>query len=83
MYVIHMPTIFEFFAFKIMIRTRDHKPPHVHCISADGEVLISIEGQTVVRNHGVHTSDVKRLCEFVRRYEDVLMNEWRHYHEED
>ena len=72
MYNARMPTIFELGAFRIIIRTKDHIPAHVHCKSSDGEVLIAIKTREVIRNHGVHTSDVKRLKEFISENEDVL-----------
>ncbi len=46
-------------------------------------VIIEIAGQELIRNKGVSQKDIKRLKEFIRENEDVLMNEWRHYHEEE
>jgi hypothetical protein len=79
----YMPVIFYLNAFMILIRTRDHNPPHVHCKAGDIEALILIETQEVIRNHGVRPKDLKRLQAFVKHNSDVLLNEWRHYHEED
>ncbi len=76
-----MPTIFELAAFRIMILTRDHEPPHVHCKGPGIEVLIEIESQLVIRNRDVHAKDVRTLQGFIKTNADVLMNEWRHYHE--
>ena len=78
-----MPTIFEIFVFKIIIQTMDHNPPHVHCKSPDGEVLIEIKNQNVLRNHGLHTSDIKLLKKFISDHKDVPINEWRHFHGEE
>ena len=78
-----MPTIFEIGPFRIIIRTRDHLPAHVHCRCPDGEVLIEIESLKVIRNHGVHLSDVRRLKVFVSEKREVLMNEWEHFHGKD
>jgi hypothetical protein len=35
-----MPTVLEKDGFKIIIRTRDHNPPHVHVYKADGQITI-------------------------------------------
>ena len=83
MYIILMPTIFILGPFKIVINTADHRPAHVHCVGPGVVVIIAIIGQQVMRNKNVAQKDIKRLKEFISENEDVLMNEWRRYHEED
>jgi hypothetical protein len=46
-------------------------------------VIIEIVTQEVIRNKGVAPKDIKRLQLFIEENQDVLMNEWRHYHEEE
>jgi len=82
MYIANIPTIFEIGPFKIIINTKNHKPPHVHCVGPGIVVVIIIETQEVIRNKGVSTKDIKRLQLFIEENQDVLMSEWRHYHEE-
>jgi hypothetical protein len=83
MYNALMPTIFSIGPFKIIINTKDHKPPHVHCVGPGVSVLIEILTQKVIRNKGVSQKDIKRLQSLIDKNNDVLMTEWRHYHEED
>ena len=75
-----MPTILELRSFRIVIETRDHPPPHVHCKGPGCNARIEIETRAVMSNSGVSTRDLARLKELIERYEDVLMNEWRRIH---
>ena len=83
MYNAIMPTIFVIGPFKIIINTKDHRPAHVHCVGPGIFVIIEIATQEVIRNKGVSQKDIKRLQLFIEENRDVLMNEWRHYHEEE
>lgn len=83
MYIVNMPTIFVIGPFKIIINTADHRPAHVHCVGPGVVVIVEIVGQRVTKNKGVSQKDIRRLKEFIKDNEDVLINEWRHYHEEE
>lgn len=83
MYNAIMPTIFDIGPFRIIINTKDHRPAHVHCVGPGIFVIIEIATQEVTRNKGVSQKDIKRLQVIVAENKDVLMNEWRHYHEEE
>jgi hypothetical protein len=78
-----MPTIFVIGPFRIVINTKDHRPAHVHCVGPGIFVVIEILNQEVIRNKGVALKDIKRLKEFILENQDVLISEWRHYHEEE
>lgn len=83
MYNAIVPTIFVIGPFKIIINTKDHRPAHAHCVGPGVFVIIEIVTQEVIRNKGVAPKDIKRLLLFIEENQDVLMNEWRHYHEEE
>jgi hypothetical protein len=83
MYIVNVPTIFVIGPFRIIINTADHRPPHVHCVGPGVVVIVEIETLRVMKNKGVSQKDVGRLKEFIKEHNDVLMNEWRHYHEKD
>jgi hypothetical protein len=83
MYNANMPTIFVIGPFKIVINTADHRPAHVHCVGPGIVLVVEIRTRNIIRNKGVASKDVKRLLVLIEEYEDVLMNEWRRYHEED
>ncbi|MCD8210379.1 MAG: DUF4160 domain-containing protein [Prevotella sp.] len=38
-----MPEILRLFGLKFYIYTRDHQPPHIHVVSADGSAKFVIE----------------------------------------
>ena len=78
-----MPTIFLIGPFKVIINTKDHRPAHVHCVGPGVFVVIEIATLEVIRNDGVSSRDIKRLQLFIQQNQNVLMNEWRHYHEEE
>lgn len=83
MYIAFIPTIFAIGPFRIIINTKDHRPAHVHCVGPGIFVIIEIATQEVIRNKGVSPKDIKRLQVIIEENKDVLMNEWRHYHEEE
>jgi hypothetical protein len=69
--------------FRIIINIKDHRPAHVHCVGPGIYVIIEIATEEVIRNKGVSQKDIKRLQSIIAQNSDVLMNEWRHYHEEE
>ena len=75
-----MPTIFELRNFRIVIETRDHAPPHVHCKGPGSVARVEIQTRTVMSNNGVGSKDLARLKALIEKYEDVLMDEWRRIH---
>lgn len=83
MYNAIMPVILRIGPFKIIINIKDHWPAHVHCVGPGVTIIIEIMSQRVIRNKGVSPKDTKRLQLYIEENKDVLMNEWRHYHEED
>lgn len=83
MYIANMPTIFAIGPFKIIINTADHRPAHVHCVGPGVSIVVEIVGQRIIKNKGVSPKDLRRLTEFIKENEEVLMNEWRHYHEKE
>ncbi|WP_084542173.1 DUF4160 domain-containing protein [Calidithermus chliarophilus] len=71
--------------FRIVIYPNDHRPPHVHVMTTDGEVLIllGLDGEAVeireIRG-GVKNGDVVRAVEIVSRDNDSLLEWWREIH---
>ena len=67
----------------IMIRIKDHEPPHVHAIRGDGEAKIEIITREVVFLVGFSKNDLKRIQAFIARNEALLMEAWNEIHEEE
>ena len=78
-----MPTIFVIGPFKIIINTKDHRPAHVRCVGPGIFVIIEIMTGEVIRNKGAGSKDIKKLIDFIEENQEVLIIEWRHYHEEE
>jgi uncharacterized protein (DUF885 family) len=78
-----MGTIFQFRNTRIVIRTRDHNPPHVHVFHGDCSAKIEIETQIVVESIGFSRSDMRRIVAFLKEREDLLLEAWNEIHKEE
>ena len=76
-YSADMPTVLRQDGFRVMIRTHDHEPPHVHCFKAGGEVLIDIETGHIRGVDGMNRSDVSKAIALVEENRALLLREWR------
>jgi hypothetical protein len=83
MYIICMGTIFQFRSIKIVIRTRDHNPPHAHVIRGDCEAKVELLTQKVIHSHGFSANDLRRIVSFMKERQDLLMEAWNEIHEEN
>lgn len=83
MYIMLMGTIFQFRHIKFVIRTRDHKPPHVHILRGDCEAKIEIKTCKVIRNNGFSSNDLKRIINFIADREDLFMEAWNEIHQSE
>ena len=75
-----MGKLFDIGPFRIMINTKDHLPPHVHCVGPGVMVKIEILTGTAMVNYGVRAKDVRILTEWVLSHQDVCITEWRRIH---
>lgn len=78
-----MGTIFRYRDVKIIIRTRDHAPPHVHVIRGDAEAKIKITSREVLYSVGFSRNDLRRIADFLASQEELLMEAWNEIHQED
>lgn len=76
-----MPTILEKDGFRIIIRTRDHNPPHVHVYKADGQIAIALGSETepveIVANWMKNRLDAKKAVAIVEENQMHLLAKWR------
>ena len=74
-----MPTLHRLRYCKIEMRFRDHQPPHVHVLMADGrEVLVEIEGLRVVGN--IPGRELVEALEWIVQNTTLLLEAWEKYH---
>ncbi len=81
--MIRMPTVFEIGGLKIVIRTHDHAPPHVHVIGPGAECIIEINSLEVRFSRGFKASAVRELQGFVEARREKLMEKWNEIHGEE
>jgi hypothetical protein len=75
-----MPTILEKDGFRIIIRTRDHNPPHVHIYKADGQIKIALGSETEpieIVDSWMHRSDARKAVAIVEENRMHLLAKWR------
>jgi hypothetical protein len=78
-----MGTIFRYRDVRIVIRTKDHNPPHVHVVRGDAEAKIEILSQKVVLSSGFTRNDLKRIATFLAEQKDKLFEAWEAIHNEE
>ena len=80
-----MPTVLRQDGFRVVIYFDDHLPSHVHVLSADSEVKISLGSETtqseIIEYRGKRGTAVKAL-ELVIAHQNELLNAWRNIHGE-
>ncbi|HEX9918887.1 MAG TPA: DUF4160 domain-containing protein [Pyrinomonadaceae bacterium] len=80
-----MPTIAKTDGFSFRIYYNDHKPPHVHVIKADGEVIIELGDENnspIIREiYRMRDREVVIAYTLVEQLKTKLLNAWREIHE--
>ena len=81
-----MPTVLRVdgFVVKIFLPPREHGPPHVHVLKADGEVIIEFgwhgENCFLREAHGMNSRDIVEAFRIVGANADALLGRWKEYH---
>ena len=78
-------TVLRVDGFSVVVRTRDHLPPHVHvfCSGDDEEVVIDLAPVGVREVRGMRAKHVVRAVALVEDAAEYLMNCWEEIHEQD
>lgn len=76
-----MPVVMRIAGYRIVIFTNDHRPPHVHIIGSDGQVVVSIEAvPRILRIEGFSDREALKLAKEVGANADTLLKEWEVIH---
>jgi len=75
-----MPKVFDADGLRVIIWPNDHRPPHVHVFSAEGEAMIDIESLEVVSIYRMRSRDVLRAVRIVDAHQESFRKEWRRIH---
>ncbi|HVF49760.1 MAG TPA: DUF4160 domain-containing protein [Pyrinomonadaceae bacterium] len=80
-----MPTILRRNGFVFRVYTNDHRPPHVHVIKGDGEVIIELgdeNSEPLLRQvYGMRDRDVASAFNLTVEFKTELLEGWRRIHE--
>ena len=70
-----MPTIHRFPNCKIEIRTRDHRPAHVHILLSDGrEALVFLVDMSLVARQRIRPGEISAALSWIADRADDLIN---------
>ena len=77
-----MPTLFKLFGLIFRIYTRDHRPPHVHVISQEGEAIFTVSEDRVEmrENKGMRQKDISLSLSVIYENKELILKEWENYH---
>jgi hypothetical protein len=79
-----MPTLFHVGAYRVMIRTNDHTPAHVHALGLDGEAKIELgvtpADMRLVYNLGIPKRILLEIVAEVARRHRECHQSWRAVH---
>jgi hypothetical protein len=73
------------YGLKVWIWANDHFPPHVHVYkgnpnSYEATLKLRIDTWEVISSSGFSERSVKKITEFLKKYEDILLYEWEVLH---
>lgn len=75
-----MSTIAVYRNVRFVIFSRDHRPPHIHAIAPDAEVVIHLETLEVIRVHGFTTQAVTQIQQFIEQRNEEFLEAWYEIH---
>ena len=78
-----MGTVLRADGYTVVIRTRDHNPPHVHvfCSGFEEEVVIELSPVAVRELRGMKMKHVVRAVEIVQDHVEYLLTLWEAIHD--
>lgn len=76
-----MPVVMRIAGYRVVIFTNDHRPPHVHIIGSDGQVVMTIESvPRILRTEGFSDREALKLSKEVGAHTETLLKEWEAIH---
>lgn len=79
-----MPTVLRFDGFRVAIYPNDHRPAHVHVMTASGEAVFLLNcpgGPLELReSYGFRLAELKRIATTVSEFIERLCAIWDEYH---
>ncbi len=75
-----MPTLQRFGSLSVRMYADDHRPPHVHIVSPDFQVLVRISDLTVIAGEARPTEIAEALA-WVQTHQEMLALKWAELNE--
>jgi hypothetical protein len=75
-----MPTPIRQAGFDVVIRTKDHEPPHVHVFKGGASAKIELEPIALVKESGMSKKDLRAAIAIVANHQASLLETWRRIH---
>lgn len=69
--------------FKVRIYSDDHRPPHVHVVKANEEIIINLGDETEplsISEAWMNRADARRAVAIVEEHRLFLLEKWREVH---
>ncbi len=75
-----MPTLQRFGSLSVRMYADDHRPPHVHIVSPDFQVLVRISDLTVIAGEARPTEIAEALA-WAQTHQEMLALKWAELNE--
>ena len=75
-----MPVLKRFGAASVRMYADDHRPPHVHIVGPDFQVLVRIADLRVIAGQA-RSADIAEAIAWAGRHRDLLTRRWRELNE--
>ncbi|GLU54572.1 DUF4160 domain-containing protein [Dyadobacter frigoris] len=74
-----MPELLRLFGLRFFFYSNDHRPPHVHVRSNDGEARFSINPVNCLENNGLKKQDLYLAEAIVETNKDEFLRKWSEF----
>ncbi|MCF0054353.1 DUF4160 domain-containing protein [Dyadobacter sp. CY356] len=74
-----MPELLRLFGLRFFFYSNDHRPPHVHVRSNDGEARFSINPVSCLENNGLKKPDLNLAQVIVETNKEEFQRKWNEF----
>ena len=74
-----MPVLLRIFGLRFFFYSNDHRPPHVHVRSADGEARFTIEDVDCIENKGLKSKDIFLAESIIEENKEIFLARWNEF----
>lgn len=74
-----MPELLRIFGLRFFFYSNDHRPPHVHVRSADGEARFTIEDVDCIENKGLKSKDIFLAESIIEENKEIFLARWNEF----